>query len=63
MQIRAPEAQRELRRLWRRPLKSRAPHFCRLRAAERAVRPVGRAGTATLRAGFGARADFDQRAK
>eukprot|EP00969_Alexandrium_andersonii_P328238 14505082-Alexandrium_andersonii.AAC.1 len=45
MQIRAPEAPREAQRLRRSPLKSGAPMSCRFRAAERAVRSVGRAGT------------------
>eukprot|EP00969_Alexandrium_andersonii_P289423 12793114-Alexandrium_andersonii.AAC.1 len=60
MQIRAPEAPREARRLRRPPLEGGASIFCRFRAAEKAVRPVGRAGTASSRAGFEARADFDQ---
>eukprot|EP00969_Alexandrium_andersonii_P371983 15480709-Alexandrium_andersonii.AAC.1 len=53
MQIRAPEAPREARRLRRPPLGSRAPNFCRFRAAETAVWPVGRAGAATSHAGLG----------
>eukprot|EP00969_Alexandrium_andersonii_P053293 2341869-Alexandrium_andersonii.AAC.1 len=62
MQIRAPEAPRDARRLRRPTLNSGAPVFCGLRAAERAVRPVGCAGTATSRAGlWGDRAGFDQR--
>eukprot|EP00969_Alexandrium_andersonii_P160907 7111051-Alexandrium_andersonii.AAC.1 len=52
MQIRAPEAPREARRLRRPPLESGAANFCRLRAAARAVWPVGRAGTVASRAGF-----------
>eukprot|EP00969_Alexandrium_andersonii_P265581 11736701-Alexandrium_andersonii.AAC.1 len=44
MQIRAPEAPRP-------PLESGAPNFCRFRAKERAIWPVGRAGTATSQAG------------
>eukprot|EP00969_Alexandrium_andersonii_P193265 8536185-Alexandrium_andersonii.AAC.1 len=52
MQIRAPEAPREARHLQRSLLQSGAPNFCRFRAAEKAVWPVGRAGTASSRAGF-----------
>eukprot|EP00969_Alexandrium_andersonii_P099802 4402920-Alexandrium_andersonii.AAC.1 len=52
MQIRAPRAPCEAQRLWRPPLESGAPNFCRLRAAERAVWPVGRAETSWV--GFGA---------
>eukprot|EP00969_Alexandrium_andersonii_P176277 7794868-Alexandrium_andersonii.AAC.1 len=60
MQIRAPEVPREARP----PLESWAPDFCRFRAAERAIWPVGRAETASSRAGcFGAPANFDERAK
>eukprot|EP00969_Alexandrium_andersonii_P297607 13153748-Alexandrium_andersonii.AAC.1 len=36
LQIRAPEAPREARRLRCPPLKSGAPNFCRFRAAKRA---------------------------
>eukprot|EP00969_Alexandrium_andersonii_P322204 14236646-Alexandrium_andersonii.AAC.1 len=42
MQIRAPEGPREARHLRRPPLESGAPKCRRLRAAERAVWPVGR---------------------
>eukprot|EP00969_Alexandrium_andersonii_P284165 12563415-Alexandrium_andersonii.AAC.1 len=53
MQVRAPEAPREARRLRRPHLESGAPNFRRFRAAERAGWPVGRAWTATTsRAGF-----------
>eukprot|EP00969_Alexandrium_andersonii_P236253 10430415-Alexandrium_andersonii.AAC.1 len=52
MQIRTPEVSREARRLRRPPLKNGAPNFRRLRAAERAVWPFGRVGTASSRAGF-----------
>eukprot|EP00969_Alexandrium_andersonii_P015634 683790-Alexandrium_andersonii.AAC.1 len=41
----------EARRLRRSPLKSGASNFCRFRSAERAVWPIGRAGTASSRAG------------
>eukprot|EP00969_Alexandrium_andersonii_P365960 15467391-Alexandrium_andersonii.AAC.1 len=51
MQIRAPEAPREARRLQRPPLESGAPNFYEFRAVERAVWPVGQAGTASSRAG------------
>eukprot|EP00969_Alexandrium_andersonii_P174643 7721938-Alexandrium_andersonii.AAC.1 len=51
MQIRAPQAPREARRLRHPPLESGAPNFRRLRAAERAVWPVGGAGAASSRAG------------
>eukprot|EP00969_Alexandrium_andersonii_P268177 11850642-Alexandrium_andersonii.AAC.1 len=58
MQIGAPEAPREARRLAP-PLESGAPNFFRLRAAERAIWPVRRLGTATFRAGFwGGRANL-----
>eukprot|EP00969_Alexandrium_andersonii_P023138 1011889-Alexandrium_andersonii.AAC.1 len=52
MQIRAPEAPREARRLWLLPLESGAPNIRKLRASERAVWPVTRAETATSRAGL-----------
>eukprot|EP00969_Alexandrium_andersonii_P118745 5250684-Alexandrium_andersonii.AAC.1 len=54
-QISVPEAPREERRLRRPPLKSRAPLLGRSRAAEAAVRPVGRAGAATSHGGLGAK--------
>eukprot|EP00969_Alexandrium_andersonii_P358598 15451336-Alexandrium_andersonii.AAC.1 len=63
MKIRVSEAPREARRFRRLPLESGAPDFCRFRAAESAVQSVGRAGTATSKAGLSARANFDQRAK
>eukprot|EP00969_Alexandrium_andersonii_P160531 7093158-Alexandrium_andersonii.AAC.1 len=59
MQIRALHAPQRLRRP---SLESGAPDFCGIRAAERALRPVGRVGTATSWAGFVAPASFDQRA-
>eukprot|EP00969_Alexandrium_andersonii_P098811 4360074-Alexandrium_andersonii.AAC.1 len=52
MHIRAPEVPLEARRFGRPPLESGALNFCRLRAAERAVWPIGRAGTVTSRDGF-----------
>eukprot|EP00969_Alexandrium_andersonii_P353738 15440580-Alexandrium_andersonii.AAC.1 len=65
MQIRVPDARREARRLWRPPLESGAPNFRRLRVAERAVWPVGRAATVTSPPGldFQALAKYGQRAK
>eukprot|EP00969_Alexandrium_andersonii_P195597 8640601-Alexandrium_andersonii.AAC.1 len=64
MQIRAPEAPCDARRIRRPPLESGAPKCCGFRATERADWPAGRVGTATSWAGFwGDRADFDQMAK
>eukprot|EP00969_Alexandrium_andersonii_P276448 12219036-Alexandrium_andersonii.AAC.1 len=61
MQIRAPVTPREAQGP---PLDSGAPNFCRFRAAERAVWPFGRAGTASSRVGFWRDwANRDQRAK
>eukprot|EP00969_Alexandrium_andersonii_P210360 9292576-Alexandrium_andersonii.AAC.1 len=53
----------EARRLRRPPLESRASNFGRLRAAEKAVWPVGRAGTATSQAGVWVLANCDQGAE
>eukprot|EP00969_Alexandrium_andersonii_P136115 6022144-Alexandrium_andersonii.AAC.1 len=63
MQIRAPGAPREARAPPARAAGEQAPNLCRSRAAERAVRLVGRVGTTSSRAGCKARVDFDQRAK